>query len=127
MNWYHGGVLGLQVGDLILPPDETGVESISGMVGISHTDRVYMTHNLDDAIVYAGLQSERGGAVYRVEPLGLREREHEYSEHAPRARIVEVTIVHVGVGHARKVMARIQPEIAAMVAEDQLQRTKQEA
>jgi hypothetical protein len=30
MNYYHGGVPGLKIGDYILPPDETGAPSTAG-------------------------------------------------------------------------------------------------
>lgn len=119
MTWYHGGVKGLQVDDRILPPEVTGAESFSGLIGISRLDRVYITHSLDDAIVWAGLQSNGGGAVYRVQPLGLREREHAFSEHAPMARITHVEINHVSVEQGRRAQRRIQPELVELLDEDQ--------
>lgn len=114
MTWYHGGVPDLLPGDLLLPPDETGIDySITSgawrPAGVSdeavaraelRTDRVYLTTCRGDAIVFAGLwtdgRTRAGGAVYAVQPLGGFEPDPDYtgdpclSWRVPRARILHV-------------------------------------
>jgi hypothetical protein len=92
-RFFHGGIRGLQVGEYVLPSDETGAFSVSGDFGAPYrTDRVYITTDEAAARSYAGLaipseliEGRRrglspvalsklgiglGGAVYEVEPVG---------------------------------------------------------
>jgi hypothetical protein len=84
--WFHGGVGGLQLGDLILPPSETGAVTFADIVRehdpafwqeltsrhITRRDRVYCGP-ASTALQYSALWSlspftEGDGAVYAVEP-----------------------------------------------------------
>lgn len=110
-DYYHGGVRGLNPGDLILPAGETGAVSIADVgapddeialkvARVHRKDRVYLTTEPVIARVFASLavNSRRryGGDVYRVEPIGDVEPDPDYlsgdggSVQAPRARVVEV-------------------------------------
>lgn len=96
-RWYHGGVAGLEVGDLLLPPAETGVPSCADYPAaefVCRRDRVYMTQLTGDARVYAALAF---GDLYEVEPVGELEPDQDWaggesgvSMCAPRARVVAV-------------------------------------
>jgi hypothetical protein len=59
--FFHGGVGGLPVGGLILPPCETGYRSGG------RDDRVYVTTDLMQAVNCARIMR---GMVYRVQPIG---------------------------------------------------------
>lgn len=94
---YHGGCVGLDlaVGDLILPPEQTGVESLDVYAsplekGTTRLDRVYLVEVEQLAAMWAGvrrspptLKARRGigGDVFRVEPVGQVEPDPDY--HAP--------------------------------------------
>lgn len=110
MSYYHGGVIGLRVGDLVLPPSESASawcladvddEDLRRRMAEVHSrDRVYMSTNLNDAVLWAGCYPQgtrrRGGDVYRVEPVGEVEPDPDYqgddgaSVCAPRARVVGI-------------------------------------
>lgn len=64
----HGGVAGLQPGDLVLPASKTGAfcHTRSPEKPTYTPDRVYVTIGLDYAQCFAYL---RDGAVYEVRPL----------------------------------------------------------
>jgi hypothetical protein len=70
---YHGGMSGLRVGDLLLPPSVTGVGStvteIAAAIGAGHVraDRVFVTSDRQVARAYAALKPN--GALYRVEAV----------------------------------------------------------
>jgi hypothetical protein len=86
VSWFHGGIPGLEPGDLILPPRETGVLTIGEVLkrhapavwlaaGYAKDDpsRVSLTRDLAEAKYHAVLWSvtpwrEGAGHVYRVEP-----------------------------------------------------------
>jgi len=111
VTYYHGGIRGLQPGDLILPPDETGAVSVADVgapteelsirvAQVHRKDRVYLTSDVFAARVFASLHpnSRRryGGDVYEVEPIGDVEPDPDYlvgdggSVQAARARVVAV-------------------------------------
>lgn len=71
-RYFHGGYGGLKTGALILPPTETGAASCSDYGGhlVCRRDRVYVTTDLDSAIVFAAMHHSNKGKVYQVEPLG---------------------------------------------------------
>lgn len=76
MRYFHGGYPGLQPGDLLLPPDETGTEhrlssyaaALDGPAHARRTDRVYLTTDRQIARAYAAFY--RDGALYEVGPAG---------------------------------------------------------
>jgi hypothetical protein len=90
MRFFHGGQPGLEVGDLILPPSETGAETRQevigkyGVAGSAYVDWVGIQQEHDrewvfigsrlEATRYAGLWSvspfncDRSGTVYEVVP-----------------------------------------------------------
>lgn len=112
MNYYHGGVPGLKIGDHILPPDETGAVSTAryGAAGICRTDRVYITNNYQAACMFAAGHPSGKGMAYRVEPEGDLEPDPDckaqgHSYQVVRARIVGICIVPASV--RRDVLAMI--------------------
>lgn len=97
-SYYHGGPPGLHVGDLILPPSETGVPSCSefGAAAVHRNDRVYLCTDINGAYLFAAMHPSGKGRVYEVEPIGGVEPDPDYngppgeSVQVPRARIVRV-------------------------------------
>lgn len=91
-RFYHGGQPGLEPGDLILPPAETGITTLGSILAehdpwlhrstgryLDLADRVYLA-DLGIAVGYACLWTacpwtEHDGAVYAVRPLGELERD----------------------------------------------------
>lgn len=71
---WHGGVAGLGVGELLLPPACTGRPRVgpSGALGVGRPDRVYVTTLGHFAVTYAA-SLEAPGDVYAVEPVGRLE------------------------------------------------------
>jgi hypothetical protein len=76
MRFFHGGVPGFQPGDLLLPPQATGVErtltAVAQEMGASadhaRRDVVYVTSGREVARVYAALTPD--GGLYEVVPEG---------------------------------------------------------
>lgn len=97
-SYFHGGVPGLAVGDWVLPPDETGVDTLAnwGMRGLCRTDRVYLGDHPTVALIYASLWHEGIGGLYEVEPDGPLEPDEDWSGRpgasvcARRARVTNV-------------------------------------
>lgn len=105
-SWFHGGVPGLQVGDMILPPDRSGTEhTLSAYASEdaphgSRTDVVYVTSRQDSARVFAAIYPD--GALYRVEPAEWRGLDPDAPHEAmmcDRAEIVEVVRERVVFAH----------------------------
>ncbi len=105
-SWFHGGVPGLQVGDRILPPDQTGTDhTLSGYAppGASHggrTDVVYVTSRQDSARVFAAIYPD--GALYRVGPAGWRGLDPDAPHEAmmcDSALVVEVVYARIVFAH----------------------------
>lgn len=98
-SYYHGGVRGLRVGDLLLPPTETGAPHCADFapadLDASHIrrDRVYLARNQRDAAVYAGMQPG-GGDLYEAEPIGEVEPDADYIGDEP-GYSVQVTAARV--------------------------------
>lgn len=80
-SYFHGGFGGLQPGELLLPPDMTGVESavstrtLATQYGLLteeeneiRSDRVFVTDSVAAAMMYASLHPSQRGAVYEVSP-----------------------------------------------------------
>ena len=69
-RYFHGGNRGLNVGDYIMPPSETGRESASdfGAQIVHRKDRVYVSTRQSDAQLFASASHEP--VVYEVEPEG---------------------------------------------------------
>lgn len=71
---YHGGVPGLNPGDLILPPDRSGTNHTLSQYARpdaphgTRTDLVYLTPISQHARVFAAFYPD--GALYRVMPVG---------------------------------------------------------
>lgn len=107
---WHGGAPGRRIGDLILPPDETGLvvtmadQSMAGGFTCiaQRRDRVYATTNREFARTYAGVwlnpitQSFGYGSLYRVEMEDDAEADTDLlslpglSFQAPRAKVISV-------------------------------------
>lgn len=77
VNYYHGGVAGLEPGQVLLPPAAGGQErrplsfffrKTTDPARSARRDRVYITTELDAAALFA--KGCAGGSVYRVEPVG---------------------------------------------------------
>lgn len=113
LELWHGGAPGRRVGDLLLPPRETGIPSAvlqmsleQGMSNISQRDdRVYVTTDRRLAEAWAGIWTpdgvhHGGGALYRVEADELEADQDllslvGVSYQAPRARVLSVYNAHV--------------------------------
>lgn len=94
---YHGGFGGLRVGDLVLPPNETGAATLAdhGAEHVCRRDRVYVTSHPLAARAFAALHPSGRGKVYEVELLGEVEPDPDYtgpdlSLQVERARVVRV-------------------------------------
>jgi hypothetical protein len=97
VKYFHGGYGGLRVGDVVLPPKETGAPSLSrfGMRDILREDQVYITTDETAARVFAALHHTGRGRAYEVEPIGPIAHDEDatgvgYSFRCPRARVVRV-------------------------------------
>lgn len=67
---YHGGGRGLAIGAFILPASETGIANCTvDTVPDYRSDRVYVTHHLQDAQLFAAKDNE-DPVVYVVDPVG---------------------------------------------------------
>lgn len=125
-TYYHGGVPGLRVGGYILPPCETGAQSVADVVNapadmqaeveqVHRRDRVYLTTERGTAELWACLHPDgdavRGGDVYRVVPEGDVEPDPDWrgepgvSVCAPRARIVGIVATGVRRSRATRLVA----------------------
>lgn len=95
--WFHGGVPGLNVGDLLLSPDESGTTnrlSASTPADAQHgtrTDVVYLARHQDHARAYAALYPD--GALYEAEPIGPTEPDPDAPDLAVMCRSARVTAV----------------------------------
>lgn len=99
-RYYHGGVGGLRVGDLVLPPSETGAPCASdyGAAGVHRRDRVYVATDPQAALLWGALRPGPLGCAYRVEPIGELEPDPDCSEPGlsftcPRARVLAVRAI----------------------------------
>lgn len=95
--FFHGGYGGLRVGDLVLPPEQTGAATTAdfGAEGVCRRDQVYVTTNELAARVFAAFHPSGRGKVYEVEPLGPVVDDEDatgdgYSFRTTRARVVRV-------------------------------------
>src|SRR5918992_5969369 len=117
---YHGGAPGLVPGQALYPPSLTGARSCAEFdAEHCRSDRVYLTTDQADAVVYAALAPISGrGDVYEVEPLGDLEpdppgdlRTSSYS--APAATVVAVVRRGVSLDEAAASIAAVILELAA--------------
>lgn len=80
-RYWHGGTPGLAVGDLLLPPEQTGIVRAAYPHSTGHSPRVvYVTTALDMARVSAadiGTPDARGD-VYEVAPVGSLLRDPDF-------------------------------------------------
>lgn len=126
---FHGGCPGLRVGELILPPDVTGVRPATDYAeykpGVYRSDRVYMTTDVEQARQFAALHPQGthalGGDVYRVVPLqGLAHdrdcKVRGMSWQAPLARVVGIVATSI----------RRAPYLKAIDVQKEIARTKEE-
>jgi len=85
-RYWHGGAPGRHVGDLLLPPDETGVTPVAAFcpegLDASHvrTDRVFLGSDRSIAQLFAAMHPSGAGVVYEVEPAGEVEPDPDYLE-----------------------------------------------
>lgn len=94
MRYFHGGIPGLKIGDILLPASEIGeAPSVTKYTdGKARMDRVYLTTDRFAAEAYAALYPD-GGALYIVEPIGETEGDPDaptISRMASSARIVGI-------------------------------------
>ncbi len=117
---YHGGVPGLVPGQALYPPSLTGHRSCAEFEAEHcRSDRVYLTMDQADAVVYAALAPLGGGGdVYEVAPLGALESDppgglctSSYS--APAATVVAVVRRGVSLDEAAASIAAFMLELAA--------------
>jgi hypothetical protein len=92
-RYYHGGDGGLQVGDYILPPNDTGKDNMIGLNPLRRKDRVYITKDIAGAMFFAS--GSKSPIVYEVIPEGDIENDPDHkatgiSFACPKAKIVAV-------------------------------------
>ncbi|WP_306150702.1 hypothetical protein [Roseovarius sp. MMSF_3281] len=70
VRYYHGGVPDLLPGRMILPPVTTGVRSCAlyGASGVCDPQMVYVTTDIEAAMLFAAGHPSNRGAVYLVKP-----------------------------------------------------------
>lgn len=91
-NWYHGGAPKLKK---ILPPNKTGVGSCAsyGAERVCSRDKVYLTKDVNEAMIFAAMHPSNRGAVYLVKPLGDMSDDPDYT--GPAGQCVEVDAAEV--------------------------------
>ena len=99
-RYYHGGHDGLQVGDYILPPKDTGKDNMVGLNPLRRGDRVYVTKKIADAMFFAS--AAKKPMVYEVAPEGDIEDDPDHkttgiSFACPKAKIIGLYYVPDGV------------------------------
>lgn len=69
---YHGGVPRLKIGQQILPPSTTRIRSTAefGAAGVCDPSKVYVTSDVNAAIMFAALHPSLDGQVYKVRTVG---------------------------------------------------------
>jgi hypothetical protein len=90
-RYYHGGDGGLNVGDYILPPNDTGKDNMIGLNPLRRKDRVYVTKDVAGAMFFASRSSTP--TVYEVAPEGVIEDDPDHktkgvSFACPKAKII---------------------------------------
>lgn len=87
-TYWHGGMPGMLTGDYLLPPTElNGIARATTMHAIvDHSllkaahyrpDRVYVTTNPDQALIFAG--GMPNGVVYQVRPFGFLDDDPDFT------------------------------------------------
>ena len=100
-TYYHGGVGGLLPGDQLVPPGDSEVSQANFGNALVRRDRVYLTTNLDAAVLFAWGYPYGAGDVYECELLGPVEPDPDYrgedggSVQCARALIVRVAVMGV--------------------------------
>ena len=96
-RFYHGGFGGLQVGQHVLPPNVTRSPSTAsfGAAAVCDRNRVYVTTDMEAALVFACAHPSGRGKFYEVEPIGEVEPDPDaiaegYSFQCEKARVVRV-------------------------------------
>lgn len=94
-RYYHGGVAGLQVGDMVEPYSVTGKASWGNVNSPRYRrDKVYISSDFTTAVSYAESGTDRpSNTVYEVEPIGEIEADFhcpKYQCHCDRARVLRV-------------------------------------
>lgn len=96
MAWFHGGKPGLNAGDMLLPPTESGEDMLAkyGETDTPDCGRVFITRDPRYAATYACTYPN--GDVYEVEPLGRTGEDVTLpiaglSRWCERARVTRVT------------------------------------
>jgi len=81
-DYYHGGPAGLSIGDKLLPPKTTGRPSTAqyGAAGVCDPSKVYITPDPTAAAMFAAMNADGIGAVYRVRPWGEIAHDPDCSE-----------------------------------------------
>lgn len=77
---YHGGKPGLKVGDKLLPPDQTGAQSLHLYGSIGRNDMVYVTSDEVGARMFAAAHPSLLGWLYEVQPDGDVYDDADYDE-----------------------------------------------
>lgn len=98
MKYYHGGAPKLKE---ILPPSVTGAPSNAdyGAAAVCRRDRVYLTTDVREAMLFAALHPSNNGTVYEVRPAGGISHDPDYlgpqggCVEAERADIIRVVPV----------------------------------
>ena len=111
-RYYHGGDSGLQIGDYILPPSETGKDNLIGLNPLRNKDRVYVTKDIAGAMFFASRSDSP--MVYEVTPEGALEDDPDHktkgiSYACRKAKITALHVVPPDVIQRNKQMMRAAP------------------
>lgn len=76
-RYFHGGAPNLKK---ILPPSITQAPSCAsyGAAAVCRRDRVYLTKDVREAMIFAALHPSDRGTVYEVRPVGAVENDPDY-------------------------------------------------
>jgi hypothetical protein len=90
-RYYHGGDGGLQVGEYLLPPNDTGEDNMIGLNPLRRKDRVYVTKGIAGAMFFAS--RSKNPMVYEVTPEGDIEEDPDHKAEGisfacPKAKII---------------------------------------
>jgi hypothetical protein len=122
--YYHGGVPGLGLGDLLLPPSKSGVKAgadyLPDQNRTSHVrrDRVYLGTDHGIGVMFAAMYPEReGGWIYEVEPIGTVEPDADWAgEPGVSVQVESARVVRVLGPLAKRDVLRVRALLMGMAS-----------
>jgi len=113
-KYYHGGRRGLTH---LLPPSKTEQPCANDYVGrvnpmLARKDRVYITTDMDCALLFAAFDPSGKGVVYEVEPVGEVEIDPDYlGEDKISFQCGEAKVIRVAKKPSGHVLKKIRKEM----------------